>query len=328
MTNFFSRLTANIQRLWHRLPLREQGLLTAALPLLAVVFSAVMAYFGNGERQRLEAAITRHFQMIEHLANLQTELLDAETGLRGHLLARRKEFLEPYDLAASSLPKELESLRALVEGEPGAKPRREKLARLTKISETVQQEMALLESLRAFIQKRSDTVSTSEPNESLDAQLLQSKETMDKLRAQLSEMRGEEERLLALRLQDIRDVRRRDYFTIAGALLLGLATRSVVFWLFNRRIAWGIRRLTQNVRCLRAGQPLPHSPSTSQDDMGELEREVAAVAARGFEPSLTSPMLDFDHFQNNEISATPATMSTPPSARQIVSELTGMFRKP
>lgn len=79
-------------------------------------------------------------------------------------------------------------------------------------------------------------------------------------------MRDHEEQLLAERLADIRRVRRRDYVTIAAALLLGLITRGVVFWIFNRRVARSVRHLTENVRRLRAGQPLPHSPSAALDD--------------------------------------------------------------
>lgn len=88
-------------------------------------------------------------------------------------------------------------------------------------------------------------------------------------------MRDHEEQLLAERLADIRRVRRRDYVTIAAALLLGLITRGVVFWIFNRRVARSVRHLTENVRRLRAGQPLPHSPSAALDDLGHLERAIA-----------------------------------------------------
>lgn len=268
--------TGPIQRLWARVPLREQGLLAAALPMVAVVFSAAMAFVGNEERERTEAAVRRHFSMIENLADLQSHLLDAETGLRGNLLARRAEFLEPFELARRALPEELETLRGLVEGEPGASQRQQKLVRLAQIRETVEREMTLLDRLHAFVEE--DTVSSKV---ALDSQLADSKTTMDELRGQVREMRDREEQLLAERLADIRRVRRRDYITIAAALLLGLVTRGAVFWLFNRRIARGVRHLTENVQRLRAGQPLPHSPSSAGDDLGQLERAVAELAANG-----------------------------------------------
>lgn len=227
-----------------------------------------MAFLGNEERERTEGAVRRHFFLIENLADLQAHLLDAETGLRGNLLAHKAEFLAPYELATRFLPRELDSLQQLVEGEPGAIPRRQKLVRLRQIRTTVLREMTLLDRLRAF----------SGAGAALDAQLVESKTTMDRLRVQVREMRDREEQLLGERLADIRRVRRRDYFTIAAVLLLGLLTRGVVFWLFNRRIARGVRQLIENVRRLRAGQPLSHSPSGALDDLGQLERAVAELA--------------------------------------------------
>ena len=98
-------------------------MLSAALPMVAVIASAVLAFVGNQKRQRMETAVTRHFEMVERLGNSLTLMLNAETGLRGHLLTKRAEFLEPFAFAQRSLPDELESLHAFIEAEPGAGPR-------------------------------------------------------------------------------------------------------------------------------------------------------------------------------------------------------------
>lgn len=205
--NFFLRLVGNIQRLWTQLPLREQALLAFALPMLVVIFSAVMAFVGNEERERTESAVRRHFAMIEQLSDVLTHLLDAETGLRGHLLAGRAEFLEPYQLAARSLPEELQNLQTLIASDP-------------------REEMALLKHFGALHAAPADGGATSNAEASLADTLLRSKQTMDKLRGQLREMRDDEQRLLQDRLQEIRAVRRRDYLTISVALFIGLITRA------------------------------------------------------------------------------------------------------
>ena len=54
--------------------------------MVAVVASAVLAFVGNQNRQRMETAVTRHFEMVGRLGELLTLMLNAETGLRGHLL--------------------------------------------------------------------------------------------------------------------------------------------------------------------------------------------------------------------------------------------------
>ena len=266
------RLGEKLHGLWQHLPLKGLGVLSAVLPMVAVAASAVLAFVGNQNRQRMETAVTRHFEMVERLGDLLTLMLNAETGLRGHLLTRRAEFLEPFAFAQRSLPDELESLRAFIEAEPGAGPRGQKRARLEQIRGTVGQEMTLLARLR---DARSIEAPGTAGSEGLSAQLIQSKALMDHLRDQLRGMKDEEKRLLGQRLEEIRQVRRRDYLSISLALLLGLATRAVVFWLFNRRVVRRIEQLTANVRALAANEPPPHAPSGHHDAIGELEQELA-----------------------------------------------------
>ncbi len=259
-------------------------MLSAALPMVAVVASAGLAFVGNQNRQRMETAVTRHFEMVERLGELLTLMLNAETGLRGHLLTQRAEFLEPFAFAQQSLPDELESLHAFIEAEPGVGPRGQKRARLEQIRGTVEQEMTLLARLRD-----ARTVQPSgAAGEELSTQLIQSKALMDRLRGQLRVMQDEEKKLLGERLEEIRQVRRRDYLSISLALLLGLVTRAVVFWLFNRRVVRRIELLTANVRALAANESLPNAPSGHHDAIGELEQELmkAQFAAANRVPTL------------------------------------------
>ena len=90
-------------------------------------------------------------------------------------------------------------------------------------------------------------------------------------------MRDEEQRLLGERLEEIRRVRHRDYLTISGALLLGLATRGAVFYFFNRQVVRRVEALTSNVRARAAGQSAPNPPSEHRDAIGELERALAGL---------------------------------------------------
>lgn len=267
-------MDGKFEAFWSHLSLRTLGGILAALPLIAVIFSASLAFFGNRERARTESALAHHIELVEGLGQLSTLMLNAETGLRGYLLVRQAEFLQPYDRAVQSLGKELATLHVLVESEPGEQPRREKRARLTAIQETAAQEMTIFARLRA---------AASNPG-SGNQDLARSKAAMDILRAQLRAMRGAEQELLAARLSDIERVRRRDYLTIAATLLLGLGTRGAAFYFFNRRVVGRVSALTENVRALRQQKPAPHPPSNTQDAIGELEKELA----RGL-PEVRSP---------------------------------------
>ena len=244
--------------------------------MVAVVASAVLAFVGNKNRQHLETAVTRHFEMITRLNSLLTLLLNAETGLRGSLLTTRAEFLEPFAQAQSSLPQEIHDLRSFVVAEPGDGPRTRKLARLEQIEGTVQQEMELLVRLR----NAHGAPSTGTPDDQLPGQLMQSKALMDSLRSRLHEMQGEEKDLLGQRLTEIEHIRRRDYCSIAVALFFGLATRGIALWLFNRRVVSRVEKLIANVRALPCGETLPHPASDHHDAIGKLEQEVQRVRSR------------------------------------------------
>ncbi len=250
---------------WGHLSLRGLGGALAALPLIAVISSASLAFVGNRERARTESALAHHIELVEGLGQVSTLMLNAETGLRGYLLVRQAEFLQPYDRAVQSLGSVLTSLQALIDSEPGAQPRREKRARLAAIRATVAQEMTIFARLRAG------------PNGANPAtqELTRSKAAMDTLRAQLRARRRAEQELLAARLADIERVRRRDYLTIAATLLLGLGTRGAAFYFFNRRVVSRVAALTENVRALRQQEPAPHPPSNTRDAIGELEQELA-----------------------------------------------------
>lgn len=267
----FHRLGEKIHALWQHLPLKGLGVVSAALPMVAVVVSAVLAFLGNQNRERTETAITRHFETVARLNDLFTLMLNAETGLRGHLLTHRPEFLEPFALAKKSLPGELDRLHAFIEAEPGQEPRAQKRARLEEIQRLIEHEMSLLNALG----RTGPSASPADAGGQLTGQFVESKETMDALRGQLSDMQDNEKSLLSQRLDEIKRVRRRDYFSVSLALLLGLATRVVVFWLFNRRVVKRVEQLTANVRALSAGTPMPHPVSGHHDALGELEAELA-----------------------------------------------------
>ena len=67
--------------------------------------------------------------------------------------------------------------------------------------------------------------------------LAHGKRTMDEIRANLNTMQTEEEQLLTKRVQEINAIRQRDYLAIILALFIGLATRLIARYLFNKRTA-------------------------------------------------------------------------------------------
>jgi CHASE3 domain sensor protein len=69
--------------------------------------------------------------------------------------------------------------------------------------------------------------------------LANGKRTMDEIRATLNAMQSEEERLLTERVQEINAIRQRDYLAIILALFIGLGTRLIARYFFNKGNAIG-----------------------------------------------------------------------------------------
>ena len=111
---------------------------------------------------------------------------------------------------------------------------------------------------------------------------------MDELREMLSQSKSDEQTLLTEQLNNIKEIRSRDYFFVIAALLIGLVTRLISFYLFDRGIVRRIERLTENVRSWRSNENLKHPFSKKTDALGLLENELEELSGGG-EFLITSP---------------------------------------
>src|ERR1022692_4888472 len=96
------------------------GKMLAAL-VMAVIVIFVIAELSYQSIQIRAAHTTalNHTNAVQLQLNLLlSELKDAETGQRGFLLTGLESFLEPYNLAGTSLPAELATLRRLTADNP------------------------------------------------------------------------------------------------------------------------------------------------------------------------------------------------------------------
>ena len=236
------RIVQPVTRLWRRIPLRRQEKILVILPLLAITISAVLALFGNHQRANIQADIQRHFQMVRGLNEAVILMVTAETGMRGYLLTKRNEFLQPYATASQKLPSAMSELRALAEAEPRYDARLNKLRLLKKIQLLIDLQMANLTWQQQYVTS-SNTFRFFTKGMTFDTRiynhLAYGKRMMDEIRANLNAMHNEEEQLLTERVQEINAIRKRDYLAIILALFIGLGTRLIARYLFNKEKAIG-----------------------------------------------------------------------------------------
>jgi CHASE3 domain sensor protein len=262
-------------REWRRVPFRAQRIVTIGLPLLAVAISASIALIGNHQRANIQADVERKFQMTAALSNVLTLMVNAETGMRGYLLTTREEFLQPFATASENLPGTMNRLRSLAEGEPGEKPRLEKVRRLELIQRLIAKQMSDLAAQKSYVRAPGTGNMT---DTDIYTHLAYGKGLMDEIRANLNSMQGEEGRLLSERVEEINSVRQRDFLAVFLTLIVGLGTRLVAWYLFNTGALRRIHHLVENARSLRQNKSLPFPATDKLDALGDLEREIALVS--------------------------------------------------
>src|SRR5690242_12321793 len=100
------------------LSLTTKGALVVALPVIALLLAMLVFYQLLQQRQTAEADVERSFEMRSQIRQLLTQMVNAETGIRGYLLTRRESFLEPYQQALAGLPSIRANLKRLSVADP------------------------------------------------------------------------------------------------------------------------------------------------------------------------------------------------------------------
>jgi signal transduction histidine kinase len=158
-------------------------------------------------------------------------LVDAETGERGYIITGKAEYLEPYHRGSARVAEIFSRLRALTADNPAQKTHIDDLERLTAVRLE-----ALRIALDAFdgggIEAARDTLEVNK-----------GKETMDQIRAVLTTMSLDEDRLLdERRHEQTRNAALMMGAMIVTALLLGLL---LVLWTLERRSAYEQARIAE-----------------------------------------------------------------------------------
>src|SRR6202008_4336828 len=106
----------------------------AAVTALAMFFISETSYQqATGALNDLGAMASARLSILE----LRRAMTDAETGQRGYLLTKRKEYLEPYNRALSDVAKELAALNTYYANNAAAQPLMKRVAEIVdeKLSE-------------------------------------------------------------------------------------------------------------------------------------------------------------------------------------------------
>jgi signal transduction histidine kinase len=197
--------------------------LVALLIGFLLLTGAVAATIWLSLRQQEAFVWVRHTLEVENQVSLVlSRLQDAETGERGYLLTRRAEFLNPYRSATANSRTEIDRLIRLVADSPSQSIRARELRRIALVRED----------LLASAIERFDRGEALPPDH-----FLRGKALMDGLRVIVSQMKAEEDRLLAARTAAADRYALYVVATLLGAAVLVVALGLFAFMNSRRKLA-------------------------------------------------------------------------------------------
>jgi signal transduction histidine kinase/ActR/RegA family two-component response regulator len=247
-----------LKQWWLDRSIRVKGMIVVTVPLLALIL-IVLASLVLQSNERQERQVARAASDLSTSADqVLADAVNAETGVRGYVATRDPVFLDPYDLALARFTEDLATLRAAatVEGDGGA-------AQVVEASAaTTMQELA---ELRATI--------ADGPTGPLQPDLLVGKQTMDRLRGQVSELAAEPVAINAARRADITRMESEiGALSIAG-LVVGILGGFLGIVLFTSGISHRVIAIAGNAELLGQGQPLRPRPP-ARDELGRLTKAL------------------------------------------------------
>jgi signal transduction histidine kinase len=152
-----------------------------------LILVAALSYRSILQSDQDRAWVIHTHQVLEQVDAVETDLLNAETGERGFILTGESSFLDPYTAGLSRVDLDLATLRQLTSDNQVQQ------RNLQRVEPLISERLQMLRD-RVEVRKESGLVTGAEI-----VRQGPGKQHMDKIRAQLADMKTEENRLLVLR---------------------------------------------------------------------------------------------------------------------------------
>jgi signal transduction histidine kinase len=244
---------------WKDLPVRYKGLVVVATPAIALVLTALLFYVGHVREARAREAVSASFQLKADVQVALTLMVDAETGVRGFLLAKDPVFLAPFHATESRLAPQFQRIR---EAPLDPQERRQ----LDVLERLCQERLAVL---RGFVER---------PDDIVPARFIESKQRMDAVRQAAAVIADTEDERLAARQDRARTAEAVTLLLVWAGALAGILAGIIGALLFTNGVTANLERASINAERLATGEPLL-PVHTGNDEIGRLKHRLHDVAA-------------------------------------------------
>jgi diguanylate cyclase (GGDEF)-like protein len=248
--------------------LRAKISVIVAVPIV-VLLAAMLALAVSRQRTNQSLAAERYSVALnDGYERVDSDLIQAQLGMHGYLLTGQSRFLVPYELATERLPGDMLSLTELTRGDASEEQE------VAKLQNLIGQQIPSLEELRAFapITDMRDAGAVIDVLVDGDVVTSQIREISETVRADSTNASIERRKHL--------DASRDVFFAIAMVgLPVGVLASLLLVMVFVGHLAGRIVRTKELARMLDEGMPF-RQPSTSDDELGELERALVRSGTR------------------------------------------------
>lgn len=247
-----------LNQLWQDAPLTIKGIILNTLPLTVLLASLALIFESEQQAALLERRVQNALQIQQDIQTLQTQLLEASTGVRDYLLTDNRQFLSGYESAKQALPQLLNSLELRLDDQA-----QQKL--LLVIHPLVQKNLNDLAALASNTAK--------EANEELIRKFSSQGASLNQLRTHLNQMSLRESRIVDQDKKEVIFERKRNLRITLMAVIAGVLGSLIGVWVFTQTIVARVRTIRDSAIHLVKSEPLA-LPTISKDELGELTMEL------------------------------------------------------
>ncbi|MCE9548706.1 MAG: PAS domain S-box protein [Planctomycetia bacterium] len=186
----------------------------AGLALALLVVNISLTYRNTRQLQADTLWVAHTHEVIGGLENVLSLAKDAETGMRGYIISREPEYLEPYNAAVVAIDKQVDNVQRLTKDNP------QQQAQFPELRQHLTARLKVLQEALALIEK-----GQFDANRQKNPPTGRGKQEMDALRGVIGEMIEHERGLLRDRLQ----ISQQTYQTaVITGLLTGISALAAI----------------------------------------------------------------------------------------------------
>ena len=209
---------SKLNRYWSKIPVSYRGGLILVIPVICTIATLVAWNELRNDAIAVHREIDRTESTIIEANNLLLLLSNAQIGVRGYAIARRADFLQPYQQAVAKLPNDLKQLHDLQVNTS----QQQDVGELTRI---VERELDLL----------AQTIDRSRNGTGLEINnlLLQSQQTSAEVANIIDTFKAKQREMLTFHRQQLLELRGTTNIALWSAAIISLLSFLATLYLFN-----------------------------------------------------------------------------------------------